>query len=176
MKITRIVLIGLSLAALLTTNVRAELLIVEPARSTLLPAARNGKTEVALYFDLSGLPGGEKRVINMVHLEWTPSSQLSNQAGTYTAQEITGNWTAQGVGINGLSEVSSEMAALWRVEPGDFERTSGIVRLELTSSVDAWTKGVRTNHGVVVSSNLLSRSVALSQLSSVRLVIRYGYR
>jgi len=176
MKLMKLAITALLFVAAMNSTVHSELLVLEPTRIAVLPATERGATQVALYFDLSSLPNGEKRVVDMAHLEWTPTNKAVEESCIYTAAEISASWTALGATNEGLVSVSSEKAAKWRVEPTDFERTAGIVKLELTSNVTAWADGARTNHGIVITSAALSRSDAQARLGNARLVIRYGYR
>jgi len=167
---------ALLIAATSALPAHAEVLVLEPTQSAVLPQGGGPETEVAFYFDLSSLPDDEGRVIDMAHLEWTPSDEAVDEAGAFTATEINASWTAEVAALEGLTSLAETRASKWRVEPSDFERTAGLVKLDLTELVTAWANEDRTNYGVRILSGVLSRIDAGNTLGNARLVIRYGYR
>jgi hypothetical protein len=141
------------------------------ARAVLLPAGDDGN-RAAFTFDVSGLSPGQGEKIRVAVIEWRLDGIPADRISEYRVYEITESWTAAGAALEAPSMAESE-ASEWLISPRDYRKTrGGVVRLDVTDLVDAWTAGA-SNHGIAVAAPEVDRQNVAASLDRVRLVIRY---
>ncbi len=141
-----------------------------PGQASLLPDDESGVAKVAVQFDLSGY--GATDAVGEAVLEWTVPGVPSDGLSEFTAYPITGGWTVAGIAQETVPAAGETPAAHWTIEPPDYERHGGLVRLDITELARSWAGGLIQNHGVVIAVDGVPRTGLSAALSGVRLRIR----
>jgi hypothetical protein len=152
----------------------ADVLNLAPTQAVVLPEVEGAPTRVALLFDLLSIPGGEGGTISAAVLDWRISGAPQDRRSTYAAFAASAGWNSGSV-AGGASVALDEVATSeWELEVLDLERLGGgLLRLDLTALVRAWTTGVRANYGVVVQTPDVSREGLSQDLSQAALTVYY---
>lgn len=152
---------------------RGEVLTVNPSRAAILPVDESGQTKIALFFDISGLKEGLGRRIEGASVDWRISGTSSELRVSLEAYPITSSWVE---GAASAVTTTEEAVVFWDIEPIDNERNgNGLVRLDLQDLVASWAMGTAVNHGILITTPDLTRSLLADQLRSARLTVRYGF-
>jgi len=156
--------------------VSADVLTVTPSQAVVLPGDVSGLTRVALLFDLSGMRSGAGRRIDEALLDWRVAGVPSNRRSNFSAYPVSGTWTVAGAVLGTALSIEPGTVADWEFESLDHQRNGGgLIRLDLSELVGAWTSGTRSNYGLVVTSGDVSGNDLSTQLSQATLTVRYGF-
>jgi hypothetical protein len=148
-----------------------------PTQAVILPADDSGVTKVAFLFDVSGLRSGDNRKIEEALLDWTLTGTSEEEVMEYSAYPVSAAWTEAGVAAGTVPGTSETAVAQWLLRPQPAgKKGAGLVRLDLTELVTAWTEGTQANRGVVVATTALDVQALANQLDKATLTIRYGFR
>ena len=153
----------------------ADVLKVAPTQAVILPSDGSGVTRVALLFDLSDMRGGSGRKINAAHLQWSITGVSANERSEFFLHEATSAWTEAQVAAEGNIDYTEDPVVGWEIEPLDYERNGGLVKLDVKKLVQEWCETPSGNYGVVVATTDLSSLTLTNQLGNARLVVRYAF-
>jgi len=154
---------------------RGQNVSLEPSQTALLPSDESGVTRVAIRFDVSQLPTGTHRVITRALVEWTVSGLTAQSECNIYGYPILQSWTAEGAASGRETVEAGEVeVAVWAVEPPDYARRGGYVRLDLLDLVRDWEHGGTANHGVVITFSDIDRGDLGQVLNTARLNMRLG--
>ncbi|NNF05916.1 MAG: DNRLRE domain-containing protein [Candidatus Eisenbacteria bacterium] len=176
----RIFLTLCSLVALqafgLTTSIHADVAKIAPEKSALCPDDGSGKSYVLLSFDLSGLRSGEGRVIDEAYLEWIVPSLPSDGLVEFSIHQMESGWDETRVAAGqDTPDWKPDEESGWSIEPLDYQRHGGLVRLSVRTLVESWLEGTEQNHGLFIKFTEKPSAQLPGELSEARLVIRYGF-
>jgi hypothetical protein len=175
MRTRRWVLSVAVLAVLVPFAASAGTSVLEPTMTAVAPAEREAPAQAAFLFDVSGLPQGANRVIEEAFLEWEAPGVSSEGLTEFFAYGVTQTWSAMGVEAGTVPTYNEEEIAHWTIEPPDYAKHGGFVRLDLTALVQAWADRSATNHGIVVACPTLAAETLDGHLGTARLVVKCGY-
>lgn len=162
------------LAALVPVAASAGTWVLEPATAAVAPAERGAPAQAAFLFDVSGLPQGGNRVVDEALLEWEVPGVSSEGLTEFFAYAVIQTWSVAGVEAGTVPACDEEEIAHWTIEPPDYARHGGFVRLDLTGLVQAWVDQSETNHGIVVVCPTLAAEGLDGRLGTARLVVKCG--
>jgi hypothetical protein len=103
-----------------------------PVKTAILPSGNSSLIRASLEFDLSGVHAGPGRCMNEAFLQWTPSGVPEDAHVEFAVSEVTSAWDPQNVeaGTDTLA-TNAEYDAMWDVDPMDYDRVAGLVRLNV---------------------------------------------
>ncbi|NNF07758.1 MAG: hypothetical protein HKN21_13425 [Candidatus Eisenbacteria bacterium] len=173
--ITKLIALCIFTLATSTASV-ADVARLAPDASALCPDDGSGGSHVVFLFDLSELRTGEGRVIDEAFLDWVVPNLSSDEEILFAVYRMESSWNAVQVATGlELPLWDSDEVSGWSIEPLDFQRHGGLVRLNLRPLVEDWLDGTQANHGVFVEFSDSPSVELASELNAARLIIRYGF-
>ena len=176
MKTRRWVVSVAVLAVLVPSAASAGTVVLEPATTAVAPAERGAPAQAVFLFDVSGLRSGGDRVVEEALLEWEAPGVTAEGLTEFFAYAATQTWSVAGVEAGTVPAYEPEELAHWTIEPPDYGRHGGFVRLDLTNLVQAWADRSKSNYGIVVVCPTLAAESLEDRLETARLVVRCGVR
>jgi len=153
----------------------SDTLKVSPVRTAVIPSDGSDHVQVSVQFDLSGIRSGSNRTLNEAFLEWIPNSVSDDTRTEFSVFEVTSPWEQEGVTDGDLSiTADTEAKGSWEVEPDDYERVGGLVRLNILELVEQWLATPNSNYGLMITIDGAGEGIS-DELGSMKLIIRYGF-
>jgi hypothetical protein len=164
------VLVGVALPTMMAS---ADVVVLEGAQGTVLPADSTGLTRVALHFDSAPLDSSMK--VEEAALLWNLDGQPLDAVYDFSVYELLGSLSADSTGNVVIPADLNASLDSWLVGPQtNEENQTVIVRLGLKNLVQAWAKGLKANYGVLVETPNVTREVFSAQLPHAQLKIWYS--
>ena len=141
-------------------------------------AIAGGETgsRAALSFDLAFLSGLAQRGVDAACLELRIPGAGQEETVEFYAFPATSAWSSAGLTAETFPDWSEEAVAYWTIDPPDYARSGGYVRLDLRELVESWRTGTRTNRGVVIVSPQIDSQTLGDALASAKIKIVAGPR
>jgi hypothetical protein len=115
-------------------------------------------------------------VIDEAFLEWEAPGVSSEGLTEFFAYAVTQPWSAVSVEAGTVPAYDEEEIAHWTIDPPDYAKHGGFVRLDVTQLVQAWVDRSISNHGIVMACPTLAAESLDGRLGTARLVVKCGVR
>ncbi len=148
---------------------------VTSSEAAALAGAEEG-SQAALAFDLAFLSSLAHRGVDVAFLELRIPGAGQEETAEFYAYPATSTWTATGLAAENFPERSEQAVAYWTIDPPDYARSGGYVRLDLRELVESWRTGEETNRGIVLVSPQLNAETLGDALASAKIKLVVGPR
>lgn len=143
---------------------------LSPSSATQMAAVQGlPDARVLFEFDEDSARPGDGEKLDAAYLVWTVSGLSPEATSSFGLYVPTAEQRGGGAGQRVLE---AEARQTWDIEPQEYQRSGGLVRIDITELVSGWLGG-GSNLGVALGTTSLSGQSFAGQVSNARLVVHF---